>query len=80
MFEKLSVMLASCVLLDCARFRKGRVSYYPHRRLISLPVYMQSWCHGREVRWLIRVFSCGFAQLSTLNYEDPRIPTGLYST
>ena len=24
-FEKLSVMLASCVLLDCARFRKGRV-------------------------------------------------------
>lgn len=25
MFEKLSVMLASCVLLDCARFRKGRV-------------------------------------------------------
>ncbi|KAK5153225.1 hypothetical protein LTS14_007870 [Recurvomyces mirabilis] len=25
MFERLSVMLASCVLLDCARFRKGRV-------------------------------------------------------
>lgn len=25
MFEKLSVMLSSCVLLDCARFRKGRV-------------------------------------------------------
>lgn len=25
MFEKMSVMLASCVLLDCARFRKGRV-------------------------------------------------------
>lgn len=25
LFEKLSVMLASCVLLDCARFRKGRV-------------------------------------------------------
>ncbi|EMD00681.1 hypothetical protein BAUCODRAFT_59422, partial [Baudoinia panamericana UAMH 10762] len=25
MFEKLSVMLGSCVLLDCARFRKGRV-------------------------------------------------------
>ena len=25
MFEKLSVMLASCVLVDCARFRKGRV-------------------------------------------------------
>ncbi|KAH9825933.1 Patatin-like phospholipase [Teratosphaeria destructans] len=25
MFEKLSVMLASCVLLDCARFRKGQV-------------------------------------------------------
>jgi predicted acylesterase/phospholipase RssA len=25
MFEQLSVMLASCVLLDCARFRKGRV-------------------------------------------------------
>ncbi|KAK4626402.1 85/ calcium-independent phospholipase A2 [Fulvia fulva] len=24
-FEKLSVMLASCVLLDCARYRKGRV-------------------------------------------------------
>jgi predicted acylesterase/phospholipase RssA len=24
-FERLSVMLASCVLLDCARFRKGRV-------------------------------------------------------
>lgn len=24
-FEKMSVMLASCVLLDCARFRKGRV-------------------------------------------------------
>ncbi|SMR43927.1 unnamed protein product [Zymoseptoria tritici ST99CH_3D1] len=24
-FEKLSVMLASCVLLDCARFRKGQV-------------------------------------------------------
>ncbi|WPG99958.1 calcium-independent phospholipase a2-gamma [Acrodontium crateriforme] len=25
MFEKLSVMLSSCVLLDCARFRKGQV-------------------------------------------------------
>jgi len=25
MFEKLSVMLASCVLLDCARYRKGAV-------------------------------------------------------
>lgn len=25
MFERLSVMLASCVLLDCARYRKGRV-------------------------------------------------------
>ncbi|RMY73507.1 hypothetical protein D0863_03837 [Hortaea werneckii] len=25
LFEKLSVMLASCVLLDCARYRKGRV-------------------------------------------------------
>lgn len=25
LFERLSVMLASCVLLDCARFRKGRV-------------------------------------------------------
>lgn len=25
MFEQLSVMLASCVLLDCARYRKGRV-------------------------------------------------------
>lgn len=25
LFEKLSVMLASCVLLDCARFRKGRM-------------------------------------------------------
>ncbi|KAF2773221.1 hypothetical protein EJ03DRAFT_323724 [Teratosphaeria nubilosa] len=25
MFEKLSLMLASCVLLDCARFRKGQV-------------------------------------------------------
>jgi hypothetical protein len=24
-FEKMSVMLASCVLLDCARFRKGRL-------------------------------------------------------
>ncbi|KAF2721275.1 hypothetical protein K431DRAFT_224804 [Polychaeton citri CBS 116435] len=25
MFEKMSMMLASCVLLDCARFRKGQV-------------------------------------------------------